>query len=58
MATVIPLPAPCDPAALPSPERRAALSAFAGLLFDLYGDDRTAWPHPDAWPWDALRLPD
>jgi hypothetical protein len=43
-----------DPAALPPPARRAELSAFAGLLFDLYGPDRSAWPHPDAWPWERL----
>ena len=49
-------PAGSDPdqASIPSPERRADLSAFAGRLFELYGDDRSAWPHPDAWPWEML----
>lgn len=55
-ATVHPPPdsAPCE-ASMPPPARRAALSAFAGLLFDLYGDDRGTWPHPDAWPWHMLQ---
>ena len=54
-ATVHPPPG-SDPgeALLPSPERRAELSAFGGLLFELYGPDRRTWPHPDAWPWEML----
>ena len=52
------MPATVSPLAdNPSPERRAALSAFAGLLFGLYGPDRGTWPHPDAWPWAALQSP-
>jgi hypothetical protein len=42
---------------MPSPERQAELSAFGDRLFELYGPDRSAWPHPDAWPWDALPSP-
>jgi hypothetical protein len=54
-ATVSP-PADSDPdlASMPPPARRADLSAFSDRLFDLYGPDRSAWPHPDAWPWEML----
>lgn len=47
---IIPLP-------VPSPERQAALSAFAGVLFERYGPDRATWPHPDRWPWWLLQSP-
>jgi len=48
---VIPLPARLP---VPSPARQAELSAFAGLLFEMYGPVRATWPHPDAWPWGLL----
>lgn len=51
------LPTDIGPLPVPSPERLAALFAFADLLFELYGPDRGTWPHPDAWPWEKLQSP-
>lgn len=53
----LPSPPVSGPLPVPSPERLAALSAFTDRLFDMYGDDRAAWPHPDAWPWHLLQSP-